>query len=184
MNIGVWGGRGSFTEEAALEYGLKKGINPIRIKHFGSIDELLTALGQDQIERAVFPVSNSIGGPVQEAVQASGDTHSLENQYQMDIHQCLLVFPGTRPSDIKEILSHPQPLRQCEKYLKRNFPNVGLKDVNDMSVVAADISASVLPPTSAVIASKRTAKIYNLQILAEDIQDFSPNVTTFSIVSK
>ncbi|CAN5744708.1 hypothetical protein BH11PAT2_BH11PAT2_00970 [soil metagenome] len=183
MNVGVWGGKGSFTEEAALKYAREKDRLSIQIQYFNSIDNLLAALEQDQIEWAVFPTSNTIGGSVSETSEANAHTYTLEGEYEMDIHQCLLVFPGTKPEDVQEIFSHQQPFKQSHKYIQANYSRAVLREVNDMSVIAADIAQTKLPRTSAVIASERTAEIYNLEILAKDIQDVNPNVTKFSVVS-
>ncbi|MEO6536489.1 MAG: prephenate dehydratase domain-containing protein [Candidatus Paceibacterota bacterium] len=185
MRLGVWGGNGSFTEEAALTYAKRSVLDSYSIEHFDSIDEELEALEKGHIDLAIFPMRNSLGGVVHEAANITNKFSFIEkDELKMEIHQNLLVSPGTKLEDIGTVISHYQPLQQCRRFIERILPNAVVQECNDMSIVAANIAQFILPRSSAVIASKRIAEIYGLDILAADIQDSSANITTFRIASK
>ncbi|MBI4250230.1 chorismate mutase [Candidatus Uhrbacteria bacterium] len=184
LKIGVSGDEGSFSEEAGILYATREGITP-EIKYCIDMEGVLAALDRDEIDRGVFPVVNSRGGLVQTAFEAMGrHLFALTDEIWMEVQQCLLVLPGTKREDIARIATHPQAISQCERYLKREFPNVGIIDWEDTAKAARDLHAGTLEKITAVIAPARCAALYDLDILEKGIQDQHPNLTTFIVVSR
>ena len=93
----------------------------------------------------------------------------------------LMVKKGVMPAQIISISSHDQALKQCRMYLKRMWPNVDISPYADTAQAAIDLNSGVLPETTAVIASKRCAELYDLDIIDESIQDLKFNYTTFVV---
>ena len=180
LKIGVSGNRGSFSEEAAIYYCHKNKITDFQIVYLISVEGVLSAYDNKEINKGFFPIENSNGGIVLEAVYAmSKHNFNIENIFEIDVRHCLLVKKGTNSDNINKIVSHQQGLRQCRMYLKRKWPEVELEEYSDTAQAAADLRDGVLPPASAVIASKACAELYSLEILEEGIQDLKFNFTSF-----
>lgn len=185
ITIGVSGNQGSFSEEAANYYCQKNNISGYELKYLTTVENVLAALDRNEIEKGVFPIENSNGGIVIEAVYAmSKHMFTIENMFEIDIKMNLMIKPGINPENIKKITSHQQALRQCRMYLKRKWPDAELIEYSDTASAAKDLSEGILEENSAVIAPKICAQLYSLELLEEGIQDLKFNFTTFITASK
>lgn len=183
--LGVSGNVGSFSEEAAREYARKNKIEDYEIKYLISVENVLTAVNSDEVDLGIFPIENSNGGIVIEAVFAMAKhTFSIENIFEIDVRHCLLVVPGTKPADIKTVSSHQQALKQCRMYLKRQWGDRDLIEYADTAQAAKDLGEGKLPANTAVIAPIRCAELYGLEVMEEGIQDLKFNFTAFIAARK
>lgn len=183
--IGVMGARGSFSEKAGEEYIKEQGLKEAEIMPLVSAEAVLDALENDAIDIGIFPIENSNGGIVIEAVHAmASHRFQIERMFEIDVHHMLLVKPGQTASHITAISSHDQALKQCRMYLKRVWPDADIIPYVDTAKAAEDLSKGVIPQTTAVIAPRRCAEMYGLEILEESIQDLKFNYTTFVVAVK
>ncbi|CAI0454126.1 unnamed protein product [Linum tenue] len=134
------------------------------------------------VDRAVLPIENSLGG----SIHRNYDLllrHRLHivGEIKYAVRHCLLANQGVKVEHLKRVLSHPQALAQCEHTLTR----LGLvrEAVDDTAGAAKHVALKKLEDTGAV-ASSAAAEIYGLDILAEDIQDASLNVTRFLMLAR
>ena len=104
--------------------------------------------------------------------------------FELDVHHMLLVKPGATASSISAVSSHDQALKQCRMYLKRAWADAEIEPYADTAEAAEALSEGKLPSTTAVIAPRRCAEIYGLEILEESIQDLKYNYTTFVVATK
>ncbi|MEK7624099.1 MAG: prephenate dehydratase domain-containing protein [Patescibacteria group bacterium] len=184
LKIGVSGDAGSFSEEAGRLYLIRQGIEG-GIVYATDMEGVLARLDDGSIDLGIFPVVNSQGGLVRQAFDAMGQhIFAVVDELWFEVQQCLLVLPGVKRSDITQIVSHPQALIQCERYINREFKSASGVEWADTAKAANDLKNGVLPATSAVIAPARCANLYQLEILERNIQDMRPNLTTFIIVKK
>jgi len=185
MKIGVSGGVGSFSEEAALEYCREEKIQNFELGYLISVENVLTALDKKEIDLGIFPIENSNGGVVLEAIYAMA-RHIFEivKLFEIDVRHNLLVLPNIKKEEIKRIVSHDQALKQCRMYLKRKWPGVELQEYQNTAEAARDLNRGLLPKNSAVICHRRCAELYSLEILEENIQDLKFNFTSFLVVKK
>jgi prephenate dehydratase len=180
MKIGVMGARGSFSEQAGKQYAPEADIVPLI-----SAENVLGALSKNEIDRGVFPIENSNGGIVIEAVYAMAKYQfTIEKMFELDIHHMLLVKRGQRAANIQAISSHDQALKQCRMYLKRVWPEADIVPYADTAKAAEDLANGTLPDTTAVIAPRQSAALYGLDILEESIQDLKFNYTTFVVAAR
>lgn len=185
MKIGVSGAHGSFSEEAGERYVRESHGGQAEIIPLVSVENVLSALERGEIDRGVFPIENSNGGIVIEAVHAMAKhTFTIEKMFEIDVHHTLLVAPGVNADEITAITSHDQALKQCRQYLKRKWPGVEIIEYPDTAKAAKDIASGELPRTTAAITPKRCAEIYGLDILEESIQDLKYNYTMFIVATK
>lgn len=180
MIIGISGGRGSFSEEAADAYVLLRGIEECTIDCLIFIEPLLTALEEGRIDVAIFAIENSNGGVVLEYLPAIGKHRfKVLTTFDIAVNHMLLVRPGDTHKDIIKIVSQKQALQQCRHYLRRAWSSAEIVESIDTATAAKDLSARKLPDGSAVIAARSCAKLFELEILEGPVQDLKYNYTTF-----
>ena len=140
----------------------------------------------DEVEagRAVFgvvPVENSTEGSVTYTLDELVETDlKIIAEHLLRIHNSLL----SKASEIKKVVrvySHPQPLAQCKDWLKKNLGKAEI--IQTASTIKAAESAFA-DENSAAIASESAAKLYDLNILASNIEDSRHNFTRFFVLGR
>lgn len=184
MKLGVSGEAGSFSEQAGLRYAEKAGIKPSLI-YLTDMEQVLAAIEAGSIDIGLFPVINFRGGLVHMAFDAMGKhLFHMIDEIWLDVHQCLLVKPGKNIQDIKKVASHSQAIAQCQQYLQTYLKTAEIIPWEDTAKAAKDLSTGMLSENTAVIAPIRSAALYHLSVLDENIQDNKPNLTVFIVVEK
>ena len=182
--VSVSGDAGSFSEEAGLLYAQRVGFDA-EIIYSIDMEGVLKSVADGESEYGIFPVVNSRGGLVQTAFEAMGKyVFTMVDELWFEVYQCIMVMPGVKKEDVKQIATHPQAISQCERFIKREFPDAKLIDWEDTAKAAKDLSEGILPRETAAIAPAISARLYNLELLEKGIQDNHPNLTTFIIVKK
>ncbi len=152
------------------------------IKTCATFEETFKMASEDENIKIMVPIENSLAGRV-------ADIHYLLTKYKLQIYSehfqnvehNLLVKEGTELRDIKYVRSHVQAIDQCQKIISKNkFKTIISADTAGS---AKDLSTSN-DKSIAAIASKLSAKIYNLKILKSNIEDDTGNVTRFLIMGK
>ncbi len=182
MEIGIMGATGSFSEQAGELYVTTKQLATATLQPLISAEAVLSAVEAGEVDKGIFPIENSNGGIVIEAVHAmAAHRFTIEHMFELDVHHMLLVRHGVTASHITTICSHDQALKQCRMYLKRVWPDADIVPYVDTAKAAEDLAVGTLPDTTAVIAPRRCAELHNLSILEESIQDLKFNYTTFVV---
>ena len=177
MKILYQGNKGAYSQLAALEVFPKS--DTISCKTF---EDCFKRCDEDESLKSIIPIENSIAGRV-------ADIQYLMNKYKLQIYaehfhkvsHNLLVKPGTQMEKLKYVRSHSQAISQCQKIIN---------EYNLDPIIAADTAGSAkfisenLADDEAAIASTLAAKIYNLEILKNNIEDDEKNVTRFLIMGK
>ncbi|MGC9017091.1 MAG: prephenate dehydratase [Caldimicrobium sp.] len=151
---------------------------------FIPVETILDVFEEVSSERAHFgvvPIENSIEGVVATTLDAIYE-YGLKvcGEIYEAISHHLMNLTG-KLEDIKKILSHPQAIAQCRKWLRKRLPSVPVEAVSSTALAAkwAAVDESV-----AAIASLMAAKLYHLQIVAKNIEDIKGNSTRFWIIGK
>lgn len=177
--IAIQGIKGSFHHQVAQEYFYAN----IEVDECLSFEELVDSLLENKSSQAVMAIENSIAGAIIPNY-ALIDKNNLEiiGEYYLDIHQNLMALKGQKIDAILEVHSHPMALLQCMEFLKK-YPNIKLVEDKDTAETARRIHQKQIKGIAA-IASKNASKLYDLEILAPEIQTVNNNMTRFVIVSK
>lgn len=185
MKIGICGSEGSFSEEAARHYCRKNRIENSEFDYLITAENVLAALDEGKVDLAIFPIENSNGGIVTEAVHAMANHNfKIEKIFEIDVRHFLHCRKGCTAGQIKTITSHPQALKQCRMYLKRKWKDIEIEEYVDTAKAAKDLSEGRLDDGVAVIAPEGCAKLYGLDVLEEGIQDLKFNYTSFIAAKK
>jgi prephenate dehydratase len=182
--IGYMGIEGSFSETAAKELAELMMIRDPKFVPMVNAQNISEALLNDDISYGVLAVRNTTVGPVEEFIQAFGDTaYEVQGMYTLPIHHCLFKKPEVSVDDLTEVTSHPQALAQTTKTRADKYP--ALKDVvyEDTALAAQALAEGNLPDTTAVICSSNAGKLWNLELIEENIEDASDNQTIFWLIT-
>jgi prephenate dehydratase len=177
--IGIQGITGSFHHQVAQEYFDQN----IALDECLSFEELVDNLLSGKSDQAVMAIENSIAGPIipNYALIDKNNLHIIGEHY-LRIHQNLMALKGQKMEDILEVHSHPMAILQCMEFLKK-YPNIKLVEDKDTAETARRIQEKQLKGIAA-IASKTASEMYDLEILAPEIQTIKNNMTRFVIIKK
>lgn len=141
-----------------------------------SVYDIVEAVIDDDYDRGVIPVENSIEGSVTESLDALADHEvSVVREIVTPIRHALLA----QNEEFETVASHSQALAQCRSYLEVEYPNIALEAV---ASTARGVERAREDPAIAAIGHPDNAHD-GLQVLAEDIQDRSSNATRFFVVA-
>ena len=176
VTVGYSGVPGAFGEQAAMEC-FPKGT----LKAYAHFSDVFAAVQAGEADYGVVPIENTTGGSIYEVYDRLGDTGcSIVGEHLVPVEHCLLARPGTDLSQITEVCSHEQGLRQCREYLHdRPWQQITCHNTAAAARMVAESSRGDL----AAIASRRAAQFYGLQILQPSIQDREDNVTRFVVIA-
>jgi len=179
QKVAIQGIKGSFHHQVALEYY----HHEIDVNECMSFEELVESLLSSQSDQAVMALENSIAGSIIPNYALIDKNNLLIiGEYYMDIHQNFMALKGQKLDDITEVHSHPMALLQCMEFLKK-YPHIKLVEDKDTAETARRIHQKQLMGIAA-IASKTASKLYDLEILAPEIQTINNNMTRFVILNK
>lgn len=131
---------------------------------------------------AVLPVENSFAGDVNQVFDLMfHGCLKISNKQELRISQTLLGVKGTKLSDIKTVVSHPQAIDQCMEYIQKHGFEI---QTASNTAVAANLVSETNDKTLAAIGSEETAKLYNLDIIEKAINSNDQNTTRFLVFSK
>lgn len=176
--VGYLGPKGTFTEIAAQEYR-------------GSVDEylpycdikgLVKSLVEEEIDRAVVPIENSLQGAVTLTLDLLLKYDlMIKEEVIIPITHSLLVNEGIKDlTRLDHIVSHPQALAQCRSFIDSSL---------DCKLHTAESTAEAIQkvaeagPGWGAVGNYHAADYYNLAVLKEDIQDSEENWTRFVILA-
>jgi len=178
LKVAFQGELGAYSEMAVYSFfGQEVDVKPCK-----SFDDVFKSVKTGDVDYGVVPIENSIEGSVNR-------TYDLFLEYDLKVRgeiiirisHCLIAHKGTEIIQIKTVYSHPQALAQCRKFLEQhklnaisNFDTAGsVKMIKEEQLTDA-----------AAIASERAAQIYDMSILAREIEDLKNNSTRFFVLDK
>lgn len=178
MKVAFQGELGAYSESAIFQFfGADIQVKPCR-----DFKDVFDSVKKQETLFGVVPVENSLEGSVSQ-------NYDLFLKYDLKvcgevvvkIEHCLIVNPGTALTDVKMIYSHPQALAQCRTFLE---------ELDRELIPTYDTAGSVKMlkekalRNAAAVASERAAKLYDMHIIAKNIEDNSESYTRFFVLSE
>ena len=176
MKILYQGSPGAYSHLAAKE--LYPDAEIVACKTF---DECFRKAEEDKTLRIIIPESNRITGNIGIEYLIFKHRLNIYAEYFQKIEHNLLALPGVKLKDVNNVYSHAQALSQCSEFIKKNNLNENVRA--DTAGSAALIAKNKIKNDGA-IASKLSAEIYKLDIVASNIENEKGNVTRFLIMGK
>lgn len=179
------GPEGTYAQQAMEQLVAKYDIKVEQTIPLNPITAILKTVDNDKNAFAVLPIENSIEGIVRETidnlVKLEDENLKITAETVIPISHCLMS-EAKNPSEIKYIISHPQALGQCSGYICENLKGVTVLEAASTSEAARQ--AKEKGKEYAAIASKIAAKNFDLNILAEQINDEKDNKTRFILLTR
>jgi prephenate dehydratase len=175
-SIAVLGPRGSHSDSVANLFSNEKKI------YVDSISKIIEAVRSKKIKQGIIPIENSIHGTIVESLDGINNSNLyITKAIVTPIHHSCVAL--NNHVEIDSVISHPQALAQCSKYINKKFPNARL--INALSTADALEKLKINQLTNAVaIGTKIGAELYGLKIIDEKIENTKQNKTKFVIISK
>jgi prephenate dehydratase len=177
MRIAFLGPAGTFTEDALREALPEQEFEPLLT---ATIRDALVAVERGDAERALVPIENSIEGSVRETLDAlafeTGGV-SVVGEHDYAVRAQLIGRHPIELERISAVLSHPQPLAQCARFLRERLPSAERKSVASTAEAVRLVAESEEP--WAAIGTRSAADLYGCTVLREGIEDEADNITRF-----
>ena len=176
MKILYQGSPGAYSHLAALEVYPDSEFIPCK-----TFDECFSKAQKDEKLKIIIPESNKTTGNIGIEYLIFKFRLNIYAEHFHQIEHSLLGVPGSKLENIKNVFSHQQALSQCSDFLKKKniTENVRTDTAGSAALVSKNKNKS-----EAAIASKLSAKIYDLDILTENIENEKGNATRFLIMGK
>jgi chorismate mutase/prephenate dehydratase len=175
IKVAYLGPEGTFTHLAAMKkFGEKAKYIPVK-----TIDEVFREVEKKRVDYGVVPVENSIEGIVTHTLDVFLESDlKIISEISLEIHHYLLSKENSLDK-IKKIYSHPQAIAQCRNWIGENLPEAEIFETE--STISA-VKKVMKEKNAAAIASEIASSMYNLNIIAERIEDFRENITRFLVI--
>lgn len=177
--VSIQGYEGSFHQVAARQF-FGKDVEVIPCGNFRDVVKI--ASSKQESDGGVMAIENSIAGsilPNYNLLQKS--TLKITGELYLQIKQQLLVNPGVKAEDIREVHSHPMAIQQCLEFLdKYNWKLIETED----TALSAKLVHQHRSKHIAAIASKLAAELFQLEVLAPNIHTMKNNYTRFLILQR
>ena len=182
IRVSYQGTDGAFSHQAAMRY-FEQHYSEVICIGYTRFDEAAEAVENGETDVAMLPIENTTAGSI-------NDTYDLLNDMDLyvigeeilRINHCLMAPKDVELSNIRRILSHPQAIAQCSKFLT-SLPSSHVESYFDTAMAARKVRDDN-DLSQAAIASSYAAEIYDLKILKRDLANQAENYTRFLVVSK
>jgi len=176
--VAFQGEPGAYSELAALEYF---GMDAITLP-CSTFEAVFASVDQGDSQLGLIPVENSLAGSIHRNydLMLRHDLH-IVGEYHLRVSHCLLALPSVGIEAVRRVHSHPQALAQCEANLER----LGVEKVAEADTAgSARLIRERGDLQAAALASRRAAEVYQLEILATQMEDNPANFTRFLALSR
>ncbi|HWW45880.1 MAG TPA: prephenate dehydratase [Acidimicrobiia bacterium] len=181
--VAFLGPPGSFGEEALLT---QPDLADGDLVWLPSMTEILSEVEAGNVELGFVGIENSIEGTVNSVIDALVFDCDLlvQREVLFEVTENLLAPAGTALADIRRVVSFPNALGQCRRWVTDNLDGVDEVAATSTSEAARMVAAGGLGPgASAALGSALAAKIHGLEILVPHVEDHRGNTTRFVVVS-
>lgn len=179
MKVAIQGIQGSFHQQVAHQY-FDETIEVVECKTFKDVAK---QLAKNEVDFGIMAIENSIAGALLPNY-ALIDTYQFNvvGEYYLKISLNVMALPGQKIEEIQEIHSHPIALLQCAKFLEKH-KHIKIVESNDTAIAAKNIFENQTKGVAA-LAGPTAAVIFNLEILAPEVQSVESSITRFMILEK
>jgi prephenate dehydratase len=176
VRVGFLGPSGTFAEEA-LRSSAPAGVEEVP---YATVWDTVMAVQARAVDQAVVPIENSLEGSVTttlDALAGEGSDVRIVAEVVRPISHCLIARNGVGLEQVERVLSHPQALAQCARFLHERLPDART-EVSASTAEAVRTAAGSAEPLAA-IGTRLAAELYGGSVLAERIEDRPDNLTRF-----
>ncbi len=154
------------------------------IMYFDTFDKVFAAIDKGLCRYGVLPIENSTAGSVNKVYDLMLEHNFyITKSVRIKVDHNLLAKEGVALSEVREIFTHEQAIRQCESFLATLGSDVKVTAVENTALAAKMVAESDRRDVAA-LSSRYCAQHYGLRCLCEAAQDSGNNYTRFICISK
>jgi len=177
--VSIQGYEGSFHQVAAQQF-FGKDVQVLPCATFRDVIKI--ASNKKESDGGVMAIENSIAGSILANYNLLQKSNlKIIGEIYLQIKQNLLVNPGVKLEDIREVHSHTMALQQCYDFLDKH--KWKLVETEDTALSAKQVHQHKSKHIAA-IASKLAAELFQLEVLAPGIQTMKNNYTRFLMLQR
>ena len=174
MRAGYLGPPGTYTHEALLAW---PAATDYQLVSLPTVHDAVRAVADGEVDRALVPIENAIEGAVGATLDALATLEvAIAGESVMTISHSLVAHPLDTLEGIERVVSHPQAIAQCARFLREVLPGAELLPA---SSTAEAVRTAATDPGTAAIGTLATAELYGCHVLREAIEDDPGNATRF-----
>jgi 3-deoxy-D-arabino-heptulosonate 7-phosphate (DAHP) synthase/prephenate dehydratase len=178
VQVAYQGEPGAFSEMAALAF-----FGEIQPAGYPAFRDVFEKVASGEAAYGVIPIENSLAGSINQSYDLLLELDvAIVGELKLRVSHNLLSNRGVRKEDIRKLYGHPQALAQCDRFLRQHSDWTVFQTYDTAGSVKLIKDEGAVD--TAAIASLRAASIYDVDILAEAIEDNPQNYTRFVIIAK
>ncbi|PWN05672.1 bifunctional chorismate mutase/prephenate dehydratase [Rhodohalobacter mucosus] len=182
IRVAYQGTDGAFSHQAAMRH-FDQRYDEVDCIGFTRFDQAAEAVVQQNADVAILPIENTTAGSINDTYDLLADKHLfIIGEEVLRIIHCLMACEKVEISHIRRVLSHPQAIAQCSRFLA-GLSRCHVESYFDTAMAARKVGNEG-DLSQAAIASAYAAEIYGLQILERDLANQPENYTRFVVVSR
>jgi prephenate dehydratase len=176
LRLGYLGPAGTFSEEAVRSAPDAAGAELVALR---TVRETVIAVHDGAVDRAVVPIENSLEGPIGVTLDTLAEEHdvTIVGELVLAVSPCLIARTALELEAIERVVSHPQPLAQCARFLRDHLPAAEVVPVASTAEAVRIVAAEQAP--WAALGTRRAAELYGATVLADGAEDEPGNATRF-----
>lgn len=176
LRVAFLGPAGTHTDEA-LRASAEEPFEP---DPRATVQDAIMAVQRDEAYRAVVPIENSLEGGVAatlDTLAGEADDVRIVREVVHPIQHDLIVGRPLELSQVERVLSHPQAVGQCARFLRDRLPHAEVAAASSTADAVRTVTETDAP--WAALGSKLAAELYDATVLAEHAEDRVDNETRF-----
>lgn len=182
IRVAYQGTDGAFSHQAAMRH-FDPRYDEVECIGFTRFDQAADAVVQQNADVAILPIENTTAGSINDTYDLLADKNLfIIGEEVLRVIHCLMAREKVEISHIRRVLSHPQAIAQCSRFLA-GLSRCHVESYFDTAMAARKVSNDG-DLSQAAIASAYAAEIYGLQILKRDLANQPENYTRFVVVSR
>jgi prephenate dehydratase len=176
VRLGYLGPAGTFSEEAVRSAPDADGAELVALP---TVRDTIMAVHDGEVQRAVVPIENSLEGPIGVTLDTLAEDNdvAIVGELVIAVSPCLIARSSVGLDAIERVVSHPQPLAQCARFLRENLPGAEVVAVASTAEAVRLVVAE--PAPWAALGTRRAADLYGATVLADGAEDEPGNATRF-----
>ncbi len=177
LRLGYLGPEGTFSEEAARTAA---DASDAELVGLATVRDTILAVHDGSVDRAIVPIENSLEGPVGVTLDTLADADNdvaVVGELVLVVSQQLLAGAPRELESIERVLSHPQAISQCARFLRERVPQAAVAHASSTAEATRIVVSQDAP--WAAIGTRRAAELYGATVLAEAVEDEPGNATRF-----
>jgi prephenate dehydratase len=177
MRLGYLGPAGTFSEEAART---APDAGDAELVGLPTVRDTILAVHDGSVDRAIVPIENSLEGPIAvtlDTLADDGNDVAIVGEVVLAVSQHLIAGAPLELGAIERVLSHPQAISQCARFLRDNLPGAAIEPTASTAEAALIVAGQDAP--WAALGTLRAAELYGATVLARSVEDEPGNATRF-----